>query len=1450
VTTLIIGTDGGVPEPGQPERPGSSMRSVSVFLRTLLVVLVASLMAVPAVALLSPALGDSVQSTGPAAAPLADALSVASLSHAPWSPVAYAEPGRGVPNAVATGALAPNVRMPIFLTFQFANASRLATLLAELQNPQSPGYHHYLTATEFDAAFGQPTAAYSAAVQYIEAQGATGVVTYSNRISLSFDVDAEVARAIFRTSIESYQLGTASFYAPTSAPEFPAPLASRIAGVDGLSSYSALANRPLHSHLEIRSGGVSSGPAAAPSLSVYPAPVSSGGFQFEFASDFQVAYDQLSLFAEDGYPTNMVAATILSAGEYEGNPISTPWGALATGQAVGPFDPRDISDFYNETLPSGEPHATVTGVPLGGAPMPGPLASYDNTSSNVENTLDLEMLGSTAPGAQIYNVYGSTLSNVDLDQSFAYILNPNGSYPALLNVSVISNSWGGADAFDAGWNSSIATAAARGITVLAASGDSASNPDGDGGSQDPAGQTTFFPASMAYDTYGDVAVGGATVALDPATLQMSENIVWNQTAAWDSPNPPAGSTGGISAVFPAPDWQNTTSANVLIHGVGRGVPDIAALANNTIMTITLGGVEYKASNASNGSFFINVAGTSVACPLTAGMILDADHVLGAFHDAWLGFLDPNLYALANAQYTTVSSTTTATGYYVTDPTYNTSLPTIPFFDITVGQNFVYPALVGYDLVTGWGTIDAYNFTMYFVSYLPANTPGDLSSLRANFNLTGLVVTSTSPYYNASIQQNFFVANALGAPIYWVQNVIYINGTPGAWNMNFSGWVVYPYWGIYPSETIYEYNFPLTGLVLSTPLDFSIQTTLENTTTFDGQSVRFSFGIAGASPVSLPLPGGSYILGNLWNNYSWEGSEFSNNPLEAGAPGSLSPQFGLVGGPSGGLSTFTAPTAGNLQLEFQRFGSASWVPGSTQSYGESIDQTGESSSGLLWTETTPANPSAGIPANWTLSISSGSSEQGVLEYDGATSISLTPVTFIAENLPVGWTWGLFLNTGQGIFTNYPEAIFELANGSYSWTVSPPQDYSVNPSQGQFTVDGTNVTVDIDFQLVTYNVTLIALALPTGFEWWANVSESFDGVPSALFLHSDGTSLEFAAPNSTLTIAFAAQSNWTEEPHAITFNLAGGPYQYDIAFAPPPKFTTTFTVSGLPTGSEWTLNVSGQPRLAPTDNASVNLTLQNGSYSYIARTSVPGFFAASGVFGVDGTPHEIFVSFLPALYPVAISETGLPAGSLWGLQVLHGPYLSSVDPELNWSTENGTYNYTVLAEPAGWTAGTATHGQVTVQGVPATLVIHFTQVVYSVTFSMSGLPSGDSWGVSLDGAAPNATTASDLSFSLPNGTYTYSVSVPGGWGSTPSQGTIPVAGEGGVIDLVATSSTGTSKASGPFGLGTLGYALIALLVVLVVVVAVAVAMRMRRPPETPPDTGTAPSGAEPAPPDSNA
>ncbi|MDG6913540.1 MAG: hypothetical protein JRN35_10750, partial [Nitrososphaerota archaeon] len=417
----------------------------------------------------------------------------------------------------------------------------------------------------------------------------------------------------------------------------------------------------------------------------------------EDAPYFQAAYDELPLFNAFNYPKGAVIATILWSGHN------------SSGAPVAPFYPPDVYDYYNQTMPTGEPHATVYGAPINGAPSPGPSAGYDVSEANVENTLDLEMVGSTAPGSTIYNVYGPSKMVAEEDSAFSYVLNPSNT-PGLQNVEVISNSWGAGDMNDSVWYNDLQEAQARGITVLAASGDTGDNP----ANRNWPGTDAEFPSSMAYSNFGVTAVGGTTLTLNvnsssPYYLHITSQV------AWYDPKNLTGSSGGISLVFPEPTWQMWSEANNIIEGAGRGVPDIAAVANNTFMTITLNGLQYSDEL---------VGGTSIACPVEAGIVASMDTVLVGSQQPRLGFLNPLVYALGTEEY-------------------DYRLPSPPLDNVTSGRNFQYSALIGYDFVTGWGSIDATNFTMLVLShYVP--TISSFVAIPPNFpvgDTTVLDVTS-------------------------------------------------------------------------------------------------------------------------------------------------------------------------------------------------------------------------------------------------------------------------------------------------------------------------------------------------------------------------------------------------------------------------------------------------------------------------------------------------------------------------------------------------------------------------------------------------------------------------------------------------------------------------------------------------------------------------------------
>lgn len=67
----------------------------------------------------------------------------------------------------------------------------------------------------------------------------------------------------------------------------------------------------------------------------------------------------------------------------------------------------------------------------------------------------------------------------------------------------------------------------------------------------------------------------------------------------------------------------------------------------------------------------------------------------------------------------------------------------------------------------------------------------------------------------------------------------------------------------------------------------------------------------------------------------------------------------------------------------------------------------------------------------------------------------------------------------------------------------------------------------------------------------------------------------------------------------------------------------------------------------------------------------------------------------------------------------------------------------------------------------------QTNYTVTFSESGLSTGSVWSVTLNGSAENSTGTS-IHFAVANGTYAYTVGAVVGYSSTPSSGSVTVAG----------------------------------------------------------------------------
>jgi subtilase family serine protease len=188
--------------------------------------------------------------------------------------------------------------------------------------------------------------------------------------------------------------------------------------------------------------------------------------------------------------------------------------------------------------------------------------------------------------------------------------------------------------------------AAQGQSVFVATGDDGSGTPGD----------VVWPADDPYIT----AVGGTDLTTTGPGGAWASETGWNGSAGAPSKNGiPIPAYQQIPGVI---DSSNNGSTAL------RNYPDVAAEANTN---------QYSCYD---GGCFGGNGGTSYAAPQWAGLTALANQQAVANGKPTLGFLNPSIYRIG------VGST------FASD-----------FHDITSGSNGGYTAVVGYDLVTGWGS---------------------------------------------------------------------------------------------------------------------------------------------------------------------------------------------------------------------------------------------------------------------------------------------------------------------------------------------------------------------------------------------------------------------------------------------------------------------------------------------------------------------------------------------------------------------------------------------------------------------------------------------------------------------------------------------------------------------------------------------------------------------------
>ena len=599
-----------------------------------------------------------------------------------------------------------------------SHQAELAGAVAAVSSPTSKTYRHFMTPAAVRAEFA-PSAAEIASVKSWLTSAGLSVTKVSAKYPAGayVGVRGSVAAAskAFGVTFGTYRgPGGQSARAPQQAATAPSSVASSVLAVSGLDTAKSTIKPAL--------------PPPGPNYWVAK-PCSTYYGQLT-ATNKPKAYGKFQPWTNCGYTPSQVR------GAYG----VTSSGMTGKGQTVA------IVDAYaSPTIKSdANQFATVVGdKPFG----PGQFKQYkagpytlaaanqcDAAGWYGEETLDVQSVHGMAPDANVRYVAAGSCQDSDLANAEAIIVD-NGT------ASIVSNSWGEPASYsttNATFDLIFQVGALEGIGFMFSSGDSGY----EGPGEDPISTTdqVDYPTSSPYVT----SVGGTSLAIsqsksyqwetswgtiiDPLIHLKNGTKKWQYTPPGPYPASYDGSGGGgVSTEYTQPSYQTGVVPTSLAESLPTGttsstpmrvIPDVSALADPST-GILVGQTTLQPDGKTFAFSLSRIGGTSVACPVFAGIQADAQQAAGGA----LGFANPGIYYLdthfaygsSNAAYNDVTDHPLGSGYLAevrnnyTNP-YTKQGPLLTYLR-TLGINGEgkdkLRAVTGYDDATGVGSPKSY-----------------------------------------------------------------------------------------------------------------------------------------------------------------------------------------------------------------------------------------------------------------------------------------------------------------------------------------------------------------------------------------------------------------------------------------------------------------------------------------------------------------------------------------------------------------------------------------------------------------------------------------------------------------------------------------------------------------------------------------------------------------------
>lgn len=494
---------------------------------------------------------------------------------------------------LARAAPSDVVRFRVLLRQPAEGVARLREVVEEVSTPGHPRYGRYLGRAEVEALTAAPDADTRRVLRWLRERGATSAVAAGDYVRA--EATAEAAEAMWKTEL------------------------SWVEGVSEL--------------------GDRSGPRLV---------ASSGGYAVP--PELEDAVERVTGFAETGLrrrygrvlepsPSQLVVVpqTLAALYNFEGRNCS----AGGASQQVIEF----VEDGYSKSDMS--KYLSGLGLPKSVLGQGVNLKGDAKGEPDGEGALDIQLIVPVGAGAN--STYWA-LSNgwiIDVAQDLLALDSP----PLVNSISWGSGEWDEED--HARTETELAKLGARGVTVLAASGDSGAVGTG----QCSGNQHTFTPSFPATSAFV-LSVGATQLQqasgkpLDlPACSQFYAGCASGGTEApADQPDGSAGdgfaTGGGFSVYNPRPSWQADAVSAYLqdssipkppaaaFNASNRGYPDVAAMGNSIVL--------YMKDNDG----WITEGGTSASTPIWGGMLSIINSHLYAQGKQPVGFVNPLLYKIA------------------------------------------------------------------------------------------------------------------------------------------------------------------------------------------------------------------------------------------------------------------------------------------------------------------------------------------------------------------------------------------------------------------------------------------------------------------------------------------------------------------------------------------------------------------------------------------------------------------------------------------------------------------------------------------------------------------------------------------------------------------------------------------------------------------------------------